>query len=68
MNGIMIVEGLYLDEILRKLYSELSKSTDTFEASKGKGRDLLAPKIILKDPRARISATATRGRLISALA
>lgn len=64
----MIIEGRYLDEIMRKLYSELLKSTDTFEASKGKGQDLLGPKIILKDPRARISATATRGRLISALA
>lgn len=53
---------------MRKLYTELSKSTDTFEASKGKGQDLLGPKIVLKDPRARISATATRGRLISALA
>ncbi|WP_173931666.1 thymidylate synthase [Chelativorans sp. Marseille-P2723] len=53
---------------MRKLYSELSKSTDTFEASKGKGQDLLGQKILLKDPRARISATATRGRLISALA
>lgn len=53
---------------MRKLYSELSKSTDTFEASKGKGQDLLGQKIVLKDPRARISATATRGRLISALA
>lgn len=64
----MIFEGRYFDEILRKLYSELSKSTDAFEASKGKGHDLLGPKVILKDPRARISATATRGRLISALA
>ena len=64
----MIIEGRYLDEILRKLYSELSSSTDAFEASKGKGQDLLGPKIILKDPRSRISATATRGRLISALA
>lgn len=53
---------------MRKLYGELSKSTDTFEASKGKGQDLLGKKIVLKDPRARISATATRGRLISALA
>jgi thymidylate synthase len=53
---------------MRKLYGELSKSTDTFEASKGKGQDLLGQKIVLKDPRARISATATRGRLISALA
>lgn len=64
----MIIEGRYLDEILRKLYGELSKSTDTFEASKGKGQDLLGQKVVLKDPRARISATATRGRLISALA
>lgn len=64
----MIIEGKYFDETLRKLYIELSESTDTFEASKGKGKDLLGPKIILKDPRARISATATRGRLISALA
>jgi len=64
----MIVEGRYFDEILRKLYNELTKSTDFFEASKGKGQDLLGAKIILKDPRARISATATRGRLISALA
>lgn len=64
----MIIEGRYLDEILRKLYSELSVSTDTFEASKGKGQDLLGPTIILKNPRSRISATATRGRLISALA
>lgn len=64
----MIIEGRYLDEVMRKLYSELSESTDTFEASKGKGRDLLCPKIVLKDPRARVSATATRGRPISALA
>lgn len=64
----MIIEGKYFDEILRKLYSELSDSPDTFQAGKGKGFDLLAPTIILKDPRARISATATRGRLISALA
>lgn len=64
----MTIEGKYLDEILRKLYGELSKSTDTFEASKGKGQDLLGQKVVLKDPRARISATATRGRLISALA
>lgn len=64
----MIIEGRYLDEVMRKLYSELSKSMDTFEASKGKGQDLLGQKIVLKDPRARISATATRGRLISALA
>ena len=64
----MIIEGRYLDEILRKLYGELSKSMDTFEASKGKGQDLLGQKVVLKDPRARISATATRGMLISALA
>lgn len=64
----MIIEGRYLDEILRKLYAELVVSTDTFEASKGKGQDLLAAKILLKNPRARISATATRGRLVSALA
>lgn len=64
----MIIEGRYLDEILRKLYSELTQSTDVFEASKGKGQDLLASKIILKNPRAWISATATRGRLVSALA
>lgn len=64
----MIIEGRYLDEILRELYSELLRSTDTFEASKGKGQDLLGPKVVLKDPRARISATANRGRLISALA
>lgn len=64
----MILEGKYLDEILRKLYDNLSKSTDTFHASKGKGQDLLAPKILLKIPRARISATESRGRLISALA
>ena len=63
----MIIEGRYLDEILRELYSKLSESTDTFEASKGKGQDLLAPKVILKDPRSRISATETRARLISAL-
>ncbi len=64
----MIIEGRYLDEILRKLYSELVQSTDTFEAGKGKGQDLLASKILLRNPRARISATATRGRLVSALA
>lgn len=64
----MLIEGRYLDEILRKLYSELTQSTDTFDAGKGKGQDLLAPKILLKNPRARISATATRGRLVSALA
>lgn len=64
----MLIEGRYLDEVMRKLYTELVKSTDTFEASKGKGQDLLGQKIVLKDPRARISATATRGRLISALA
>lgn len=63
----MIIEGRYLDEILRKLYVELLNSTDTFEAEKGGGRDLLAPKIVLKDPRARISATNNRGILISAL-
>ena len=64
----MILEDKYLDEILRKLYDNLFKSTDTFHASKGKGQDLLAPKIVLKVPRARISATESRGRLISALA
>jgi thymidylate synthase len=64
----MIIEGRYLDEILRRLYSELTQSTDTFEASKGKGQDLLASKVLLKNPRARVSATATRGRLVSALA
>ena len=64
----MIIEGRCLDDILRKLYDELMRSTDTFEASKGKGQDLLAQKVVLKDPRARISATATRGKLISALA
>jgi len=63
----VIIEGRYLDEILRKLYTELLNSTDTFDAGKGKGQDLLGPKIVLKDPRARISATDTRGRLISAL-
>lgn len=63
----MIFEGRYFDEILRNLYNELIQSTDTFEASKGKGQDLLAPKVILKNPRSRISATANRGRLISAL-
>ena len=64
----MTIEGRYLDEILRKLYGELSKSTDTFEASKGKDQVFLGQKVVLKDPRARISATATRGMLISALA
>lgn len=63
----MIIEGRYLDEILRKLYIELLNSTDTFDSEKGPGRDLLAPKIVLKDPRARISATSNRGNLISAL-
>ena len=63
----MIIEGRYLDEILRKLYSELLNSTDTFDAGKGRGQDLLASKIVLKNPRARISSTGTRGRLISAL-
>lgn len=63
----MIIEGKYLDKILRELYNQLSKSTDTFKASKGSGQDLLAPKIILKNPRSRISATVNRGRLISAL-
>lgn len=53
---------------MRTLYNELSKSTDVFDASKGKGQDLLGQKIVLKDPRSRISATATRGRLVSALA
>lgn len=33
----MIIEGRYLDEILRELYGKLTESTDTFEASKGKG-------------------------------
>ena len=64
----MIIEGRFLDEILRELYDKLSKSADTFDASKGKGQDLLGPKIILKEPRARVSATATRGILPSALA
>lgn len=64
----MFIEGRYIDEILRPLYEHLSNSTDTFSAGKGKGHDLLAPKIILKNPRARISATQTRGRLISGLA
>lgn len=64
----MTIEGRYLDEVLRKLYSDLSKSTDSFSASKGKGQDLLGQKVVLKDPRARISATATRRVLISALA
>lgn len=63
----MIIEGQYLDEILRELYDQLSDSTDTFAAGKGKGHDLLAPKIILKKPRSRISATQTRGMLVSAL-
>jgi thymidylate synthase len=62
----MFIESRYLVEIMRKLYVELSKSTDTFEASKGK--DLLGQKVVPKDPRARISATTTRGRFISALA
>lgn len=57
-----------MDEILRKLYDKLSKSADTFVASKGSGQDLLGAKIKLTNPRARISATSTRGRLISALA
>ena len=64
----MIIKGRFLDEILRKLYERLLKSEDVFEASKGNGRDLLGQKIVLMDPRARISATITRGRLISALA
>ena len=63
----MNIEGKYLDEVLRKLYGALTNSTDSFSAGKGTGQDLLAPKVVLKDPRARISATATRGRLISAL-
>jgi len=63
----MLIEGRYLDEILRALYGSLTISTDSFSASKGTGQDLLAPKVILKDPRSRISATAKRGRLISAL-
>ena len=63
----MVIEGRYLDEVLRALYGALVNSTDSFSAGKGTGQDLLAPKVILKDPRARISATATRGRLISAL-
>ncbi|WP_417498205.1 thymidylate synthase [Maricaulis sp.] len=64
----MTIEDQYLDGILRKLYAKLRTSTDTFEAGKGKGFDLLAQTVVLKNPRARISATATRGRLISALA
>lgn len=63
----MIIEGQYIDKILRDIYDKLTNSTDLFTAKKGKGHDLLAPKIILKDPRARISATRTRGMLISAL-
>src|SRR5436189_3088264 len=63
----MEIEGKCLDEILRQTYETLLVSTDTFDARKGKGFDLLAPKIILRDPRARISATVSRGRIISAL-
>ena len=63
----MVIEGRYLDEVLRALYGALANSTDSFSAGKGTGQDLLAPKVVLKVPRARISATATRGRLISAL-
>lgn len=64
----MIIEGRYLDEILRELYTELSQSTDKFKARKGSGQDLLGAKVVLKDPRARLSATAKRGVLTSALA
>lgn len=63
----MIIEGRYLDEILRELYKTLTASTDIFDATKGSGQDLLAPTIVLLDPRSRISSTAIRGRLISAL-
>lgn len=63
----MEIEGKCLDDILRQTYEALLVSTDTFDASKGKGFDLLAPKIILRDPRARVSATVSRGHIISAL-
>ena len=63
----MAIDGRYFDEILRQLYEDLLKSNDTFEASKGKGNDLLAPTVVLSMPRARISATLKRGKIISAL-
>jgi len=66
-NGNMTIKGKYLDEILQELYGNLWESDNKFHATKGQGRDLLGQKITLANPRARISATVTRGRLISAL-
>ena len=63
----MLFEGKYLDEILRQVYDRLVVSTDTFVASKGAGRDLLASTITLEEPRARVSASVSRGNIVSAL-
>lgn len=63
----MVFEGKYLDEILRKVYGHLVVSTDTFEARKGAGRDLLASTVMLEEPRARVSASVSRGNIVSAL-
>lgn len=63
----MIFEGKYLDHILRQIYAHLIKSTDTFEATKGAGHDLLAATVVLDNPRARLSASVSRGNIVSAL-
>ncbi len=56
-----------IDDILNNVINELIENGKPVSASKGPFRELLAPTILLRNPRARISKSYSRGKIFSGL-
>lgn len=63
----MYITARTLDDLLRKVYGRLLKSTNHFEASKGQLTEISGVLLKIQNPRTRLSRTEMRGRLFSCL-
>ncbi|MDB5761636.1 MAG: thymidylate synthase family protein [Herminiimonas sp.] len=63
----MYITARTLDDLLRKVYELLLKSTNHFEASKGPLTEIPGVLLKIRNPRTRLSRTEKRGRLFSCL-
>ena len=60
-------EALTLDDLMRDVIEDLLKQGAEISPSKGKARELVGAMLTLRNPRARLSLTETRGKLFSCL-
>ena len=63
----MYVAENTIDDLMRRVLTKLAKRPFNVEASRGKSSEVVGALLCLKNPRARLSRTETRGRPFSAL-